>query len=246
LLVAEDNIVNQQVILGVLDSLGYSADVVANGLEAVDAARRIPYSAILMDCRMPEMDGYTAAATIRQGRSESRNIPIIALTADVVSDARAKALAAGMNDYITKPIKLNELATALDRWVPPPAQIDLEEVSIQPSIDDDLVASLKGLESCAPGLSKRVVDAFLEDTPRRLEDIEQALLGHSTEELSLVAHALKGSGSNLGARAFAQICADLEHAVSGNDWGSCRKLLAALRQESDRLRGVLLARSTGS
>jgi signal transduction histidine kinase/CheY-like chemotaxis protein/HPt (histidine-containing phosphotransfer) domain-containing protein len=244
LLVAEDNVVNQQVVLGILGSLGYSADVVANGLEAVEAAARFPYSAILMDCRMPEMDGYTAATTIRQSRSESRDIPIIALTADVVSDARAKALAAGMNDYITKPVKADELAGALDRWVPAPVQINLQNVSIQPSLDDEVFESLKELEACAPGLSRKVMDAFLEDTPRRLEDIEQALLGHSAEKLSLVAHTLTGSAGNLGARAFVQICADLEHSVAGNDWGNCKKLLAALRQEFDRLRGVLLAQST--
>jgi signal transduction histidine kinase/CheY-like chemotaxis protein/HPt (histidine-containing phosphotransfer) domain-containing protein len=246
LLVAEDNVVNQQVVLGILGSLGYSADVVANGLEAIEAAARIPYSAILMDCRMPEMDGYTAATAIRQGRSESRHIPIIALTADVVSDARAKALAAGMNDYITKPIKADELESALDRWVPAPTQIDLQNVSIQPSLDNEVFESLKGLESCAPGLSRKVIDAFLADTPRRLEDIEQALLGHRAEKLSLVAHTLRGSAGNLGARTFVQICADLEHSVAGNDWGNCTKLFAALSQELDRLRGVLLSQSTES
>jgi signal transduction histidine kinase/CheY-like chemotaxis protein/HPt (histidine-containing phosphotransfer) domain-containing protein len=244
LLVAEDNVVNQQVVLGILGSLGYSADVVANGLEAVEAAARIPYSTILMDCRMPEMDGYTAATTIRQSRSASRHIPIIALTADVVSDARVKALAAGMNDYITKPIKADELARALERWVPTPAQIDLQNVSIQPSLDDEVFQSLKELESCAPGLSRKVVNAFLEDTPRRLEDIEQALLAHSAEKLSRVAHTLRGSSSNLGARAFVQICADLEHSVAGNDWGNCKKLLSALRKELDRLRGILLVQLT--
>jgi signal transduction histidine kinase/CheY-like chemotaxis protein/HPt (histidine-containing phosphotransfer) domain-containing protein len=246
LLVAEDNVVNQQVVLGILGSLGYQADVVANGLEAVEAARRIPYSAILMDCRMPEMDGYTAATTIRQGRSASRNVPIIALTADVVSDARAKALAAGMNDYIAKPIKADELASALDRWVPAVAQVDSQDVPIQPSLDHEVLDRLKDLESCAAGLSKKVVDAFLEDTLRRLEDIESALAGKKAEKISLIAHTLKGSSSNLGARAFVQICADLEHAAAANDWGSCNKLLAALRQELDRLRGVLLAQPTDS
>ncbi len=246
LLVAEDNVVNQQVVLGILGSLGYSADVVANGLEAVEAAARIPYSAILMDCRMPEMDGYTATTTIRQSRSESRHIPIIALTADVVSDARVKALAAGMNDYITKPVKADELARALDRWLPAPPQIVLQNVSIQPSLDDEVFESLKGLESCAPGLSRKVVDAFLEDTPRRLEDIEQALLGHSAEKLSRVAHTLRGSAGNLGARTFVQICADLERSAGGNDWENCKELLAALGLELDRLRGVLLVQLTES
>jgi signal transduction histidine kinase/DNA-binding response OmpR family regulator/HPt (histidine-containing phosphotransfer) domain-containing protein len=241
LLVAEDNIVNQQVVLGILGSLGYSADAVANGLEAVEAVGRIPYSAILMDCRMPEMDGYTATAAIRRSRSESRNIPIIALTADVVSDARAKALAAGMNDYITKPIKAGELASLLDRWIPGPAYIDTENVSLQPALDDEVLESLRQLEFCAPGLSKKVTDAFLEDTPRRLDDIEQALLGRNAEKLSRVAHTLRGSSSNLGARTFVGICADLERSAAGTDWRNCEKLLAALRQELNRLRDVLLA-----
>jgi signal transduction histidine kinase/CheY-like chemotaxis protein/HPt (histidine-containing phosphotransfer) domain-containing protein len=245
LLVAEDNVVNQQVVLGILGSLGYSADVVANGLEAVEAARRIPYSAILMDCRMPEMDGYTAATTIRQNRSVSRNIPIIALTADVVSDARAKALAAGMNDYIAKPIKADELASALYRWVPAVAQIDPQNVPIQPSLDHEVFDCLKDLESCAPGLSKKVIDAFLEDTLRRLEDIEEALRGKKADKLSLIAHTLRGSSGNLGARAFVQICADLEHSVAENDWGNSQKLLAALHHEFDRLRGVFVAQPTG-
>lgn len=246
LLVAEDNIVNQQVVVGILGALGYSADVVANGLEAVEAANRIPYSAILMDCRMPEMDGYAAATTIRQGRSESRHIPIIALTADVVTDARAKALVAGMNDYITKPVKADELAKMLDRWVPAPAQVDLQNVSIQPSLDDEVFESLKQLETCQAGLSRKVTDAFFEDTPRRLDEIEQALLGQNAQKLSVVAHTLKGSAGNLGARVVVQICVDLERSVAANDWSHCEKSLAALRRELDRLRGVLLAQSTES
>jgi signal transduction histidine kinase/CheY-like chemotaxis protein/HPt (histidine-containing phosphotransfer) domain-containing protein len=246
LLVAEDNVVNQQVVMGILDSLGYSADVVANGQEAVKAAGRISYSAILMDCRMPEMDGYTAAMTIRQGNSASKNTPIIALTADVIKDAHAKVLAAGMNDYIAKPIRVDELASALDRWLSVPVQVDPRNVSIQPSLEEEVFDSLKGLEACATGLSRRVTDAFLNDTPRRLEDIEQALLAREGEKLARVAHTLKGSSSNLGARAFVQICSDLEHSVAGDDWEYCNKLLNSLREEFDRLGRVLLAQSAGN
>jgi len=118
ILVAEDNAVNQQVALGVLASLGYAADAVANGLEAVEASTRIQYAAILMDCQMPEMDGYEATRKIRARGQDATQLPIIALTADVVADARARSLAVGMNDYVTKPINPDELATTLERWVP--------------------------------------------------------------------------------------------------------------------------------
>jgi signal transduction histidine kinase/CheY-like chemotaxis protein len=124
ILVADDNVVNQQVAVGVLAALGYRADVVANGLEAVEAVGRATYAAILMDCQMPEMDGYQAAQEIRRSEEPGRYTPIIALTADVLKDVRAKSLAAGMDDYITKPLKLDELAAALERWLPSVAALD--------------------------------------------------------------------------------------------------------------------------
>jgi len=110
--------VNQQVAAGVLAGLGYRADVVANGIEAVEAAGRVPYAAILMDCQMPEMDGYAAAQEIRRREGTARHTPIIALTADILKDARAKSLSAGMDDYVTKPLKPEQLAAALERWLP--------------------------------------------------------------------------------------------------------------------------------
>ena len=118
ILVVEDSIVNQQVAIGMLAALGYRADVVANGLEAIEAVGRIPYAAILMDCQMPEMDGYEATREIRLREGSGRHTPIIALTADVMKDARAKSLSAGMDDYITKPLKRAELAAALERSLP--------------------------------------------------------------------------------------------------------------------------------
>jgi PAS domain S-box-containing protein len=134
ILVAEDNVVNQKVAVRMLEKLGYRVDLVANGLEALDALRRIPYAAILMDCQMPEMDGFAATAEIRRcemrsegedaiGSSAARHIPIIAMTANALQEDQGRCLAAGMDDYISKPVQPKILAEVLARWVSAPASI---------------------------------------------------------------------------------------------------------------------------
>jgi CheY-like chemotaxis protein len=120
LLIAEDNPVNQRVAVRMLNKLGYKADVVANGLEAIDALLRFPYEAVLMDCHMPELDGFEASQRIREleRRGDLRaRTPIIAITANAMQGDRERCLQAGMDDYVSKPIGIEQLRATLGKWV---------------------------------------------------------------------------------------------------------------------------------
>ncbi|MDB5602234.1 MAG: domain S-box protein [Xanthobacteraceae bacterium] len=246
ILIAEDNIVNQQVAVGILATLGYQADVVANGREAVEAAGLVPYAAILMDCQMPEMDGFEAAQEIRRREGTGRHIPIIALTADILKEARAKCLAAGMDDYITKPLKMEELGAALDRWLPsaaaPKSQIIAADRQPEGAVDRQVLDSLRDVERAgAPGLVKKITDLFLEDTPRQLTDLRESVQRSDSVGLAKTAHTLKGSAANLGARGMVRICAELEALGRDGDISIAPSLVADLENEFDPVREALLS-----
>jgi signal transduction histidine kinase/CheY-like chemotaxis protein/HPt (histidine-containing phosphotransfer) domain-containing protein/HAMP domain-containing protein len=238
ILVVEDSIVNQQVAIGMLAALGYRADVVTNGLEAIEAAGRIPYAAILMDCQMPEMDGYEATRAIRLREGSRRHTPIIALTADVMRDARAKSLSAGMDDHITKPLKRAELAAALDQSLPKLAVVEspplAAPIQSDDTVDRTVLDGLRALESAgAPGLVEKLLDSFLEETPRLLADLRQAAQLGDAVHLTRLAHRLRGSVTNLGADCMVRICSELEVLGQGGDTGIASQLVADLDRQFD-------------
>jgi PAS domain S-box-containing protein len=203
-LVVEDTPVNQKVAVAMLENLGYQADVVGNGLEAVEACANTAYDAVLMDCQMPGMDGYKAAAWIRQREGPPRRIPIIALTASVGQGDRERCLAAGMDDYLGKPARLQTLDSALRKWIPRmgerPSPADV--ASGLPAEHPLRMLERQGRDE----LVVEIIDLFLETTPQRLEQMRDARLKGDTKELFSLAHSLKGAAVQLGAWGMADLC----------------------------------------
>ncbi len=122
ILIAEDNLINQKVIERMVQKLGYRADLVADGRAAIDALSQSPYGLVFMDCQMPEMDGFEACREIRKRESGAAHIPIVAITANAMKGDRERCLEAGMDDYVSKPFKQDDLKTVIQKWIPPVAQ----------------------------------------------------------------------------------------------------------------------------
>jgi CheY-like chemotaxis protein len=248
-LVAEDNAVNQKVAVKMLERLGYRADVAANGLEAVEALfSRVPYSAVLMDVQMPEMDGYEATAEIRKGEvANGRRTPIIAMTANAMQGDREKALSAGMDDYVSKPVKPEELDAALERWIPrseeeTSAPEEATDGAATPGEDTDpldrsVLASLREIED--QELLAELAELFLGDAPPRLEALREAIEGGDAASMAQVAHALKGSSANMGATRLVTICEELEDAGHSGALERAPALVERLEAEFGRVRAAL-------
>jgi two-component system sensor histidine kinase/response regulator len=213
LLLAEDSPINQQVALEMLRQLGYAADVAANGLEAVEAVSRIPYAAVLMDCQMPDMDGFAACAEIRRLEGTTRHTPIIAVTANAMQGDRERCLAAGMDDYIPKPFRIDDLQTTLRRWTAQAAAAptvrlpDSDAVTLRDGPIDETVLVAQFPRAGALG---EIIALFLEEAPQRLTALREAIERGDTRALQRAAHTLKGEASILGAVEVQALCIELE------------------------------------
>ena len=234
ILVAEDNAVNQKVVVHMLEKLGYCAEVATNGREAITAIAHSRYDAILMDCRMPEMDGFEATTQIRMIEAQTvRRTPIIAVTANAMQGDRDRCLAAGMDDYLSKPIQPRELRAVLQRWVHPR---DAASNSTPEAINRaELARRLDGNRE----LIDAVVQVFLDEYPRLLEQLRDGVARGDAAAVTLAAHTLKGAASNLAADRVVGAAARLESAARGGDLSQAAAIQQSLESEITRLHAAL-------
>jgi GAF domain-containing protein/CheY-like chemotaxis protein/HPt (histidine-containing phosphotransfer) domain-containing protein len=239
ILLAEDNAMNQKVALRLLERLGYRADVATNGLEAIEALERQPYDVVLMDVQMPELDGLDATRRIHEQWPAGTRPHIIAMTANALPEDREACFAAGMNDYVAKPIRAEELAAALKRVRP---LADGDGASPAPafvSLDDAALANLRDLGG--DEFLGEVIDAFLADAPELIATLRRSLGDGSGEELRRAAHTLKSNGATLGAGEFAELCRTLEQRAKAGELDGASELVDRIEQEYRPLEEALTA-----
>ncbi len=240
ILLVEDNPTNQIVAQGMLETMGLSADIAANGLEAISSIQRatdtLPYTIILMDCQMPEMDGYDASRAIRSGEAGASNktIPIVAMTANAMRGDREKCLAAGMDDYIAKPISLDILKLALIKWIL--KQEEKAYQTTQSSTEHVLWAKEEALSRMGGNteLLNKIIHSFILDGQKTLGMLKAAIETKNFSDTQLYAHSLKGSSGNVGAHKLQAITKRLEEAATNQDivmlegeYPQCEETLAA-------------------
>jgi len=210
ILLAEDNVVNQKVATKTLAKLGYRADVAANGLEVLAALARQPYDAVLMDVQMPELDGLGASRRIRHEVPPARQPRIIAMTANAMQSDRELCLAAGMDDYISKPVRIEELVAALERG-PGHERTPATAARTTGAVD---LAVLEGIQASlgdgSPTIVVEIIDLFLNDLPIQIETLRQSIAQGDTPVIQRVAHTIKASAATIGAHALATQCEELE------------------------------------
>jgi PAS domain S-box-containing protein len=251
LLLAEDNEVNRQVVLGILAKFGISPHTVNDGREALAALAADDYDLVLMDIQMPGLDGLSATRTLRESFATSRNrhVPVIGLTAHALSGDRDKGLAAGFSDYLTKPVEPAQLYAALRRWLAPrtadsanvvpekPAPADVPPSPPPPDDPPLNVSELKTRLMDDDFIFQEILTTFANDLDRQLDSLRAATDARDLEALTRTAHSLKGSSSNLSANPLSKACYALEKASgAGADIPTIRALVASVIEAAELLR----------
>jgi CheY-like chemotaxis protein/HPt (histidine-containing phosphotransfer) domain-containing protein len=223
-LVAEDNAVNQRITIAQLTRLGLQADVASNGIEALQAIGQFPYDLVLMDCQMPDMDGYQATREIRvrEQAKGTDHLHIVAMTANAMPGDRELCFVAGMDDYVAKPVRLELLIEVLSRYLPSHEEVESEDnhqdnevlESQQSNSDENLIDSnvLERMrhEIGDDGIFVDVVNIFISENPAHISILETASAANDIEEIRRVAHKLKGSCHIIGAQRLGSYCMQLE------------------------------------
>jgi len=258
-LLVEDHPVNQEYAVQALSGLGVDVDLAGNGVEALSRLQEQHYDLILMDCQMPEMDGYRATELIRQGEQEngSRRLPIIALTANAMLEDRQRCIHAGMDDYLPKPFSKEQIAKLLQRWLPDasgsvavvgPAVI--EEPTAASTAEPTIAAPDAPLLTTAieqlremdddGGFLNRIINAYLEKSPTDIEQLNQGVVLSDPEVLRKAAHSFKSSSYNLGAHGLAELCKTLEMMGRDKDIDQAGSLCVGIEAEYLRVTEALI------
>ncbi len=265
ILLAEDNITNQQVALGILKKMGLHADAVANGAEALKALEILPYDLVLMDVQMPVMNGLVAARQIRKFKSTSTNfkIPVIAMTANAMQGDRERCMESGMNDYVSKPVSPQTLAEVLDKWLPK----ENEELAMirnekkmrnadqsagmmkkkEPATEDSrcsLIFDRAGMMSRLMGdedLAKTILERFLADIPQQIGTLRGFLEAGDAAGAERQAHTIRGASANLGGESLRKVASEMEKAARDGDLSAAGRLMAELESQFDLLNQAMTA-----
>ncbi len=253
MLLVEDNAVNQEVASLMLGDLGLVSDVAADGVEALAALKQAPkdsaYTLILMDCQMPEMDGYEATRRIRLGLAGERyrNIPVVAMTANALSGDRDRCVAAGMNDYMSKPVEPAVLTGKLKKWLFIGAGEEPEFSEVCESVESTGLADLKVVQWDKESALKRVrgrndrlaylIGLFKSDMPERMVELEAALREGDLESASRVAHVIKGVAGNLSASELFELMGQLESLLAESESGGL--IMPVIRVSFEQLLQIL-------
>ena len=259
ILLAEDNLINQEVVLGMLGGMDSQVDVVENGMAALEALSSRSYDLVLMDCQMPQMNGFEATIELRI-REQQQNItidqrtPVIAMTANALQGDRERCLAAGMNDYISKPFKTQEFHALLQRWLVMQTSKQVEA----PKIQQEMITSIEAnrpqqAESAAvldqaalenvrvlqredgPNSFVKIIRLYLETTPNSFEVLKDAISKHDAETLQREAHSLKASSATLGANDLAELCQEIEIMGQAGVFDDVTNLFSRLEQTHEKV-----------
>jgi CheY-like chemotaxis protein len=228
ILLAEDNPVNQQVAATMLRKRGHHVDIVANGRDAVNAVAEKEYDLVLMDVQMPELDGVSATKEIR---GSGNKLPIIAMTAHAMAGDRDRCLGAGMTEYVAKPFKPHELFAAVEGW-----SLSQESEDGDTERDDGPPVDIEGFrgtlrEAGVEEAVESMIGAFLHDAPRRMDQLESAVLTGDTEQVHKTAHAFKSASGTIGARRLAELLKQVEAAGRSGNTAKSAGLLELVLQE---------------
>jgi two-component system, sensor histidine kinase and response regulator len=245
-LVVEDNPTNQILAKEQLSVLGYTAKIVDDALQGLEALARERYDIVLMDCELPGMDGYEATRTIRRREANTRTT-IVALTAHVTESDSAKCLAAGMDGYLSKPVKLKELAETLDEWAHARGisgqrmEPRRSEKPAEEELDPEALAEIAQLSKASGrNVLRKLVNDFLSDLSGRIDSIKATLDSNDLRKLAAQVHPLKSASAALGAQQFSVLCAKVEESARAGNTDDSVSLVRELLEAAQTIPGVLM------